>query len=161
MPPVRPVPSLYLDTSVFGGYFDHEFLEDTHALWRMADAGRFRLYASRVVLNEPASAPRHVEALLLNSIPEDNILPLAPQAEILARAYLDHGVLTTAFIDDARHVAVCSLSQLEFLVSWNFRHLANERREVGFNRVNILQGRPRVRIVTPTFLLHGYKEENL
>ena len=30
--------SLYLDTSVIGGYFDAEFMADTRALWRLKGA---------------------------------------------------------------------------------------------------------------------------
>jgi hypothetical protein len=36
--------------------------------------------------------------------------------------------------DDARHVAVCPVAHLDYLVSWNFRHLANVRRESGLIR---------------------------
>jgi hypothetical protein len=64
-----------------------------------------------------------------------------------------------AFADDAQHVAVCSVARLDYLVSWNFKHLANARRESGFNAVNMLQGYPAVRIVAPTFLIHGHDQE--
>ena len=47
--------------------------------------------------------------------------------------------------DDAYHVAVCTVARIEYLVSWNFEHLANVRREAGFNAVNLLQGYPPVR----------------
>lgn len=53
----------------------------------------------------------------------------------------------------------CTLSGIEFLVSWNFKHLTNLRREAGFNAVNSLQGFPSLRIVAPTFLIHGYEKE--
>lgn len=36
--------SLYLDTSVLGGYFDAKFQADTRALWRLRDVGRFRFF---------------------------------------------------------------------------------------------------------------------
>ena len=49
----------------------------------------------------------------------------------------------------------------EYLVSWNFKHLANLRRGAGFNAVNLLQGYPAVRIVAPTFLIHGHEEKDL
>ena len=41
--------SLYLDTSVIGGYFDVEFMADTPALWRQMEAGRFRFVSSVLV----------------------------------------------------------------------------------------------------------------
>lgn len=64
-----------------------------------------------------------------------------------------------AFDDDARHVTVCKVARIEYLVSWNFKHLANVRRESGFSAVNLLQGYPPLRIVAPTFLIHGYDQE--
>ena len=35
-----PVPRLYLDTSVIGGYFDDEWKDATQELWRQMEAGR-------------------------------------------------------------------------------------------------------------------------
>ncbi len=58
-----------------------------------------------------------------------------------------------------RHVAVCTIARLEYFVCWNFKHLANVRRESGFNAVNLLQGYPSLRIVAPTFLIHGHDQE--
>ena len=34
------VPTLYLDTSVIGGYHDTEWMEDTRLLWQQAKAGQ-------------------------------------------------------------------------------------------------------------------------
>jgi hypothetical protein len=42
--------------------------------------------------------------------------------------------------DDAFHLATCTVARIDFLVSWNFKHLANARREAGFNAVNVLHG---------------------
>ena len=42
--------------------------------------------------------------------------------------------------DDARHVAISTVNRVSHLVSWNFKHLVNVRREAGFNAVNLLQG---------------------
>lgn len=161
MIPIKPAPSLYLDTSVIGGYYDAEFMADTRALWRLAGAGRFRLFASYVVVEEIAAAPERVRKLMHKSFGPGRVLLRSGADEELARAYLAQNVVPTAYIDDARHVAVCSIARLDYLVSWNFKHLANVRRESGFNAVNILQGYPPVRIVPPTFFLHGQSEENI
>jgi len=45
------------------------------------------------------------------------------------------------------------------IVSWNFHHLVNLRREAGFNAVNLLQGYPAVRIVSPLELIHENDED--
>ncbi len=73
----------------------------------------------------------------------------------VAQAYLAAGVVTAKFADDARHVALCAVHHVDHLVSWNFRHLVNVRREAGFNAVNLLQGYPSVSIVNPKELIYG------
>lgn len=81
--------------------------------------------------------------------------------ETLAAVYLARKVVPAAVANDARHVGVHSVARLDYLVSWNFKHLANVRRESGFNAVNALQGYPLVRIVSPSFLIHGYEEKGI
>ena len=49
-------PSLYLDTSVIGGYFDPEFMADTRALWKLREAGLFRFISSDLVVDEIAGS---------------------------------------------------------------------------------------------------------
>jgi predicted nucleic acid-binding protein len=159
----RPVQalSLYLDTSVIGGYFDPEFMADTRALWRLHEEGRFRFVSSQMVIDEIANAPERVRELMRTSFVAENVLDVSVEMEDLAAAYLARKVVPTRFADDAQHVAVCSVARLDYLVSWNFKHLTNMRREAAFNAVNVLQGYPSVRIVAPTFLIHGREEKDL
>jgi|HubBroStandDraft_6_1064221.scaffolds.fasta_scaffold187122_1 predicted nucleic acid-binding protein len=151
--------SLYLDTSVIGGYFDPEFMADTRALWRLRTAGRFRFTTSQLVFQEIAGAPERVRELMRTTFESEDVLERTAEAEELAQAYLEQKVVPLDYDDDARHVAVCTVARIEYLVSWNFKHLANVRRESGFNAVNILQGYPALRIVAPTFLIHGHEEK--
>ena len=151
--------SLYLDTSVIGGYFDSEFMADTHALWRLREQGRFHFITSQLVFQEIASAPQRVRELMRATFEPRDVLERTVEAEKLARAYLAQKVVPLDYDDDARHVAVCTVAQIECLVSWNFKHLANVRREAGFNAVNLLQGYRFIRIVAPTFLIHGHEEK--
>lgn len=153
--------SLYLDTSVIGGYHDPEFMADTRALWRLREGGHFRFVSSVVVDREIARAPERVRELMRVTFAAESPLPLTPEADALASAYLEHKVVSADYEDDAYHAAVCTVARIDFLVSWNFKHLANARREAGFNAVNLLQGYPPVRIVAPTFLIHGHEKETL
>jgi predicted nucleic acid-binding protein len=159
MNPAMHALSLYLDTSVIGGYYDAEFMADTRALWRLKEAGRFRFVSSELVIDEIAGAPERVRELMRTSFAAEDVLDVSVEMEDLAAAYMAQKVVPAGFADDAQHVAVCSVARLDYLVSWNFKHLANVRRESGFNAVNVLQGYPSVRIVAPTFLIHGYDQE--
>ena len=153
-----PMLSLYLDTSVIGGYFDPEFMAETRALWRLRNLGRCRFVSSQVVFEEIRAAPDQVRELMRATFRRDDVLVRTQEAEALALAYMAKKIVPIEYTDDARHVAICSVAKLDYLVSWNFKHLANLRRESGFISVNLLQGYPPVRIVAPTALIHGQEE---
>jgi len=150
---------LYIDTSVVGGYFDKEWQEATRELWRQWREGRWAFVTSVVTAFEVEDAPERVGRLFAECFPETGRLALTDQALALAGAYLDAGVVSARYEDDARHVAVCSLAGCDFLVSWNFRHMVNVRREAGFNAVNLLRGHSSVRIVSPLELIYCNENE--
>jgi hypothetical protein len=114
-----------------------------------------------MVIDEIAGAPERVRELMRTSFVAEDVLDVSVEMEDLAAAYLAQKVVPARFADDAQHVAVCSVARLDYLVSWNFKHLTNMRREAAFNAVNVLQGYPPVRIVAPTFLIHGHEEKDL
>ena len=156
------IPTLYLDTSVIGGGFDEEFKVATRELFRQADLGLYQLFVSVVTESELQNAPVAVRKFFIETFTEaEKILPLTAESEKLAQAYVKAGVVTPNYVDDARHVAIATVEQVGLIVSWNFKHLANYRRETGFNAVNLLQGYHPVRILTPLELIYGDPEEKI
>jgi len=89
---------------------------------------------------------------------DPHILELSSRAEELAISYVKSGIVTPKYVDDARHVAIATTHGIGVLVSWNFRHIANYRRESGFNRVNIENGYPTIRIISPLELVYEDKD---
>ena len=53
------------------------------------------------------------------------VLPVSMEVESLAEAVLRSGALPLAALSDAIHAAVATLAQVDFLLTWNCRHLAN------------------------------------
>jgi hypothetical protein len=156
------VPTLYLDTSVVGGCFDDEWKEATRELFRQAVLGLYRLVTSVVTARELADAPAMARQQFSSTFTDPTqVHALTVEAESLAQSYLAAGVVTPKYADDARHVAIATVSGLTVIVSWNFHHLVNVRREARFNAVNLLQGYPSVRIVSPLELIHENDEEEV
>ena len=146
---------------MLGGYFDDEFKEATQELWRQMEQGRFRFFTSFVTVDELTDAPDRVRELLTTAFAPGDIIEVTGEMDQLAAAYMSQSILTPKYSDDARHVAVCTVARIDYLVSWNFRHLVNVEREKGFNVVNLLQGYPTLRIVNPLELIYGDKEESV
>lgn len=155
------LPILYLDTSVLGGYFDDEWEEPTRELWRQMEAGQWRFQSSAITFDELTNAPENVRELFRETFDAGSLVEVTPEAEQLAAQYIEKGVIVPKYTDDARHVATCTVAKLDYLVSWNFRHLVNVQREAGFNAVNLLQGYQAVRIVNPLELIYGDQDQDI
>lgn len=146
--------TLYIDSSVIGGYFDTEWQEATRELWRQWEAGRWRFITSVVTITEMMPAPAQVRELFESTFDAGSVLKPTAAADDLGKLYLTAGVVPRKYSDDARHVAACVAGGCLILVSWNFRHLANVNREAGFNAVNLLNGYPTIRIVSPLEVIY-------
>ncbi|HEX7723732.1 MAG TPA: hypothetical protein VF397_16340, partial [Pyrinomonadaceae bacterium] len=78
---------------------------------------------------------------------------LSEEAAILAEGYVSRGIFHRKFIADALHVAVASFHKIDYLVTWNFGHLANVRRQARIRLFNTAAGFFVPMIVTPEFLV--------
>jgi len=150
---------LYIDTSVIGGYHDSEWMTDTRLLWQQARAGQWQLVTSIVAEAEIQNAPENVRQLFAETFGAANILDTSAEIEELAEAYMTAAVVPPKFADDALHVAMATVHGVRLIVSWNFKHLVNVRREDGFNAVNILHGWPPVRIISPKEIIYADQSE--
>jgi len=43
-------------------------------------------------------------------------------------------------LDDCRHIAIATLNKVDYLVSWNFKHIVNVFRIRGYNAINLKNG---------------------
>ena len=83
-----PVPILYLDTSVIGGYFDDEWKDATQELWRQMEAGRYQFLTSAITMDELTTAPERVRELFADTFPAETVLGITAESERLASARL-------------------------------------------------------------------------
>jgi len=153
---------IYVDTSVIGGCEDEEFSVASLRLWSMFRSGAFVLVISDLTVEELANAPPGVRQHL-EDIPTSHQVQvcLTDEAKELADAYLAHGVVGPGSLADALHVALATVSGVDVLVSWNFKHIVNFGRIRLFNAVNLEQGYGLIEIRTPREVLHEGQEEDV
>ena len=156
------IQTLYLDTSVIGGFHDTEWMDDTRELWAQRSRGLWAFLSSGLVAEEISDAPPEVRRTFEETFNRaEELLPITGEIEDLALEYLRAGVVSAKFEDDARHVAICTIHRVDHIVSWNFKHLVNVRRSAGFNAVNLLQGFPPVSIVNPKELIYASADQDI
>jgi predicted nucleic acid-binding protein len=149
-----PVATLYIDTSVFCGYFEPEFELWTRILFDKITAGEYRVLYSRLTDVELTSAPQAVRDLALN-LPESVLerLDISDQAIELAEHYINENVVGKSSRADCIHIALATLHNADILVSWNFKHIVNINRIRGYNAVNYKYGYKILEIRTPREIL--------
>jgi len=84
---------------------------------------------------------------------------LTEEASILAEGYISRGIFHRKYIADALHVAIASFHKIDYLVTWNFGHLANVRRQARIRLFNTAAGFYVPMIVTPEFLVSEATEQ--
>ena len=146
---------IYVDTSVIGGCEDEEFSAVSRQLWSMFRTGECIMVVSDLTLEEIEGAPQTVRKHL-EDVPADYqlLIRLSEEAQELADAYLAHGVVGPGSLADALHVAMATVSGVDVLVSWNFKHIVNLGRIRLFNAVNLEQGYGLIEIRTPKEVLY-------
>jgi hypothetical protein len=150
---------VYVDTSVFGGYFDSLYEAATVRFIGMVRDGAFALVTSALVASEVAGAPQCVRDLYDGLLPTTEVVAAAQiEAVDLAQAYLSAGILTPKWQDDAFHVAYASITRCELIVSWNFRHIVNYRKIPAYNAINIARGYGAIAIYSPQEVINDEEE---
>lgn len=152
----KRVPKIYLDTSVFGGYYDAEFEEETQVLFEKIKLGQFRIVYSNTTEDELLEAPEKVQVLLAGM---DNALKirveLNEEAVNLADTYLADKVVGRTSRTDCFHIAMATINAVDILISWNFKHIVNVARIRGYNAVNMKLGYPAIDIRSPKEIIYN------
>ncbi len=144
------LPRVYIDTSVIGGCHDDEFVSWSNGLIKDFRLGNFKPVVSEVVDAKIQDAPQTVRdsyAEILTLEPE--FLNVTEEAVQLAETYLERQILTSKFSDDALHIALASVAEVDVLVSWNFKHIVHFDKIRLFTAVNIECGYKPLQIYSP------------
>lgn len=148
---------VYLDTSVVNFLFAEDAPDFRRVTVQFFEryAKRYALYVSEIVFLEIARTKDVARRDALLDVLRQHavsVLPFQPEKELvaLAQAYREQGVIPKAKTEDALHVAHATVHEMDILLSWNFKHLANIRREMRIEQVNRAHGyRHPLRVVSP------------
>ena len=149
--------SLYLETSVIGAYLDNgdPFRRDLTIRWFEHELSEYQVYSSILVQRELERIDEPHRTGYLKIIKDLDRLDLAEEVAILAEGYIARGIFHRKFIADAVHMALASYHKVDYLVTWNFGHLANVRKQARVRLFNAAAGFFSPVIVTPEFLVHS------
>ncbi len=147
--------SIYLETSVVGAYLDKgdSFRRDLTIRWWEHELKNYNVYVSPLVQREIERTREPYRRSYLELIRPLTQLEVTEEAAILADGYVGRGIFQRRFLGDALHVALASFHKIDYLVTWNFGHLANVHRQARIKLFNTAAGFFVPEIVTPEFLV--------
>ena len=140
---------VYADTSVFGGAFDEEFQTASRAFFDQVRSGRFKLITSALVQEEVEPAPSQVRELFNELLDLVDVVGISEAALSLKDMYVETGIVTPQWNDDALHVAIATVASCSLIVSWNFKHIVHFEKIPLYNAVNTLKGYGNIGIFSP------------
>jgi hypothetical protein len=125
-------PSIYLETSVIGclamrlsGILRMAANQQTTRDWWDNRRHEYDLFVSRYVVDEcsqgdPVAAQERL--FFLDGIP---LLEISDEVKTLANALMTRVPLPPKAAVDALHISIAALSGIEYLLTWNCKHIAN------------------------------------
>ena len=109
---------LYIDTSVFGGYYDLEFAEFTISLFERLLNGEFTLLFSSITPDELENAPQNVRQLVKQLKAEFTaFLEVTDEVVELATEYIEEKVVGKTSYADCLHIALATINHADYLLS--------------------------------------------
>jgi predicted nucleic acid-binding protein len=159
MKPMR-IPKVYLETSVFNFFFadsDHDKRRDTRKLFEEIAQGKYDLYTSNYVIGELQKCSEPKQSMMLGIIEQYDITVIMADDEVrhLAEIYIDAEIIPDKYITDAVHIAATTVNDIDFIVSYNFRHIVKRKTVHMTEIINLREGYRRIGIFSPTEVIEN------
>ena len=125
-------PTVYLETTIIS-YLAARPSRDlivaanqqiTHEWWNN-HRHKYQLFISPLVVQEISAGDTNASAQRLALVEGIDALDLTEQAVLLAESLTGQGVIPSAKLEDALHIAIAAVAEIDYLLTWNIKHIAN------------------------------------
>ena len=150
--------SVYIETSVPSAYVSHRTdassvhrRESTRDWWHQ-QLDSYEVWASDNVLAELYRGDWPGQAEAISLVGPLSRLVIDDEVLAVAARYVEEQLVPRDIGGDATHLAVACAHEVDFLLTWNIRHLANPNKKEHLTRINRRLGLLTPDIVTPEML---------
>jgi len=160
---MKKKPTLYLETTI-PSYLAARPSSDiiiagrqriTHDWWN-EERQCFQIYISQAVLIEAQAGDQNAALIRAGYLEGLQILPLINEIETISKEYLSALDIPKKSALDAVHIAFSVIYNLDYLLTWNCKHLAHGEVRKKLKRYNDSVGLQTPEIVTPNELMRRY-----
>lgn len=155
-------PTVYVETSVISYLASRPsrnvtvaaHQKSTREWWRKSGL-LFEVYASDFVVKESQRGDPRMASVRMRFLSTLRLLASTPEALKLAQDLVLSGILPQKAADDAVHIAIASAHGMDYLVTWNCKHIANAMLRTKVFAMCRLRGFEAPQICTPDELFGG------
>ena len=149
-------PTVYIETTIPSYYCDERpamagEIARTREWWDR-ERGDYECFISPVVLDELGAGSYPSQTACLALVEGFPLLEVSSEVVDIAAVYQSHGLMPKAPVRDALHLALPSYYRIDYLLTWNCRHLANANKIRRIETLNLQMGLSVPRLVTPSQL---------
>ena len=128
--------------------------------WWANAAQTYRLFVSELVIDECSAGDPNAANERLTVIEGIELLDTSDAVEELADALVANGAMPASQPRDAFHIAISAVHGVQYLVTWNFKHIANPTLQIRIASVCRDNGFEPPVICTPEQLLEAENDSN-
>jgi hypothetical protein len=108
--------------------------------WWQERRPKFDVYISQLVEQEISSGDAEAVANRQRALTDCTFLDITPEAVKLAERLIEQNAVPKQAAEDALHIAVATVSGMDYLLTWNFKHIANAAMRANVELVCRLNG---------------------
>ena len=135
-------PRVYLEPTVISHLVARPSDDPILVSWQRASqqlwenyADRFEFVISDIVRAEIQQGNVAAAQQRLEVVSQLTVLEVLPEANVLAQKLIDAGAVPRNSELDAQHIAVATAHGVDYLVSWNHKHIVNENKREHINSI--------------------------
>jgi len=154
--------SVYIETTVVSyltAWLSRDLIRAAHQQitqeWWKNRREDFEIFVSEFVISEASAGDREAAEKRLAALENIALLDVNSGVENLAKKLIADKALPPKAVTDALHIAVAAIHGIDYLLSWNCKHIANAEIHGAIEKVCEEQGCKCPKICTPEELLGG------
>ena len=156
-------PTVYIETTIPSYYHDDRSamavdIARTREWWD-GERTDYQCFSSAVVLDELSAGTYKTKMACVALVVELPLLAVEGEVLEIAEAYRARRLMPRDPAADAIHVALASYYRMDYLLTWNCRHLANANKVKHLEVLNTRMGLSIPALVTPHMLMPWEVEE--
>ena len=135
-------PKIYLETTIIS-YLAARPSKDlitaahqqvTHDWWQNRRLD-FDLFSSQLVIQESSAGDAAVAKKRLQLLSDISLVQVNVDCVSLGRALVERGPIPEKAAVDALHIAIATVHGMDYLLTWNCKHIANAEMQTAVNRI--------------------------